>query len=257
MTRIFIDSLSSDFELSSQELVELSPDLTHHLRDVLRLVVGNQITVVVRENSQEYLAIIASVNKDGPVKVQLLKPSDRVLPIPIVSTLACGLPKGSHADQICEQVAQLGIEQIVFWGADRSVAQPKQADSKLERWQKIAEAAARQSKQNSIPKVFYFSTSTDFFSWLRSRYVASEDLLAVCSLKPEAQSIAAIRSPVGRAFLLVGPEGDFSPQEIKSLDDLGASHISLGPLVLRVETAAVVSVAMGLAIWGWRKEGFG
>lgn len=258
VTRIFIDFLqdsqtpSLDGVDSYPESVELNPELTHHLRDVLRLEEGRQLVVVNRQTGLEYFAIVAAATKESALKVQLVKKLDREIQQAVVSTLICGLPKGSHADQICEQVSQLGVERIVFWSADRSVAQPKQAGSKLDRWQKIAESAARQSKQNSIPKVYYLASSQELYAWIKSNIDKDNDAIAVCSLQPDAKLITGMTAPIGRINLVIGPEGDFSPKELSALDELGARQVSLGPLVMRVETAAVAAVSMGLAVWGWR-----
>lgn len=264
MARIFVDFIpvvseagSSEIDCLSEEaferqVLELNAELSHHLRDVLRLEVGRQLTVVSRQSGTEYLAIIAEALRDQPLKIKILRSIERTIPVPVIVTLACGLPKGSHADQICEQVAQLGVEQIIFWCADRSIVQPKQVSSKLERWQKIAEASARQSKQNSIPSVKYFASSSDFYNWIKTSTDLSRDMLAVSSLSTKASPMASVPAPQGRVHLIVGPEGDFSPEELATFDSLGATQVSLGPLVLRVETAALVSVSMGLALWGWR-----
>jgi 16S rRNA (uracil1498-N3)-methyltransferase len=243
---------SQSLVASENESIELNSDLSHHLREVLRLDEGKQLSVVCRQTGLEYLGIISSAARGSPLSIKIIRSIERSLPIPLIKTLACGLPKGSHPDQICEQVSQLGIEQIVFWLADRSVAQPKQASSKLERWQKIAETSARQSKQNSIPKVSYLTSSSEFYTWLRASSEPTKDLIAICSLAAKAEPIASIESPQGRVHLIVGPEGDFSAEELATFEELGSLHVSLGPLVLRVETAALVAVSMGLAVWGWR-----
>ena len=252
MTRIFVelpfDEIPTEFIFP--DAIELDIDVSKHLRDVLRLVEGNQVEVVCKKTKREFLAIITSTSK--VVSIKLLRPIDRILAKPVIATLVCGLPKGSHADQICEQISQLGIETIVFWIADRSVSQPKQSNNKLERWQKIAEASARQSQGNTIPKVIFLESSNKLQQWLAANTNRKEDLLAICSLSNSAKAIKEIAAPPGRAHLVVGPEGDFTAEEISSLEELGAKHVSLGPLVLRVETAAVVGCSMGLAVWGWR-----
>lgn len=253
MTRIFVDpSQYPDQPLAPDRTLTLSSELTHHLRDVLRLSEGKQITVVCSNSGREFLAIIASATRQAPVEIKIIRELEREIRRPVVATLACGLPKGSHADEICEKVAQLGIDRIVFWLADRCVADPKNIDDRLMRWKKIAEASARQSKRNTIPEVKYFLDSNTFFDWLDSAADPSSDLKTVCSLSSDAKIISDIPAPSGRVHLLVGPEGDFSDNETRQFQARAISPVSLGPLVLRVETAAIVSCAMGLAVWGWR-----
>lgn len=259
MARIFLDFLSEpEFRISEDsssyaESITLSPELSHHLKNVLRLDQGKQLNVVSKLSGVEYLAVISAISAfNDLIEIQLLRPLEKQVLRPIVSSLICALPKGSHSDQICEQVSQLGIKDLVFWCAERSVAQPKQAQTRLSRWQKIAEAAARQSKQNQIPRVAFLNSSNELSSYIKTNINSAVDSLAICSLQSKSRPIAEIVKPEGAAHLIIGPEGDFSPREFELLDNLGAQHLSLGPLVLRVETAAVVSVAMGLAAWGWR-----
>jgi 16S rRNA (uracil1498-N3)-methyltransferase len=249
LNRIFLD-----LELVSGSEIELSDELSHHLRDVLRLKEGNQLIAVSNLDSEEYLAIVTdsglgNQRQSHPLEIKILSQLPKRKLSSVVSSLICAIPKGSHSDQICEQVSQLGVDRIIFWQADRSVQKLSNPDSKLERWRKIVEASARQSCGLKIPEVLYLASTHALVRLLSDSVLGVGDMLAVCSLSENAKMPTKLQVVQARVHLLVGPEGDFSASEQEEFLKLGAIELSLGAHVLRVETAAVVAVAMIKAVW--------
>ena len=222
--------------------LELDNELSHHLRDVLRMSEGRQLTVVCKKSAAEYSAIVAEAALKKPVKIKIIARLAQNIYRPVVSSLICALPKGQHPDQICEQVSQFAVEKIILWQAERSDVKLNNPDNKLERWRKIAEASARQSQSARIPEVIFFSSTAELFGYLAELEV-SQNLLLLCSLSASAKKISDINVSRRQLHLVVGPEGDFTEQEEQAFLKLGAEPITLGKQILRVETAAVAAVA--------------
>ncbi len=244
MNRIFINS-----ELSAGEQFELDSELSHHLRDVLRLSEGKQLIAVSGLNAVESLAVVSSCQPKKPVLIKIISILNQTPARQVLGSLICALPKGSHPDQICEQVAQFGVERIIFWQAARSVAKLQNETVKIERWKKIVEASARQSHGAVIPEVLCFTSTEKLIDWLKQFDFAGKDLLAVCSLSEKAIKMKELAAPDNQVHLIIGPEGDFTPQEEELFYNLGAKPVSLGNQVLRVETAAVAAVAAVSVLW--------
>lgn len=251
--RVFIDSdrdvtnvplSESSGVLSQPVLLRLPQEISHHLKNVLRLGAGRQVTLVARESGQEYLAIISTLS-DESVEVSVLEKHPPRAPSGAVRSLLCALPKGSHSDLICEMATQLGVDRIIFWAADRTVVQLKNPADKVERWRRIAESSARQSQRSSVPEVEYVESSKALIESL----AGTDEALIVCSLLPEAILARDLAPPRRAVSLIVGPEGDFTADENSAFQNCGASFMSLGNLVLRVETAAICAIATANALW--------
>lgn len=170
-----------------------------------------------------------------------------------VASICCALLKSDHNDLVCEKACELGVESIIFWQAEHSVVQIKDGAEakKLDRWKRIAESAAKQSKKTEIPPV-ELATSLEKLVTLIDRRSLPGDLRLCCSLSPEAKPMSQVLTAGGRVHLVVGPEGDFSPKEEEALCKQGFLRVALGPHVLRSETAAIAAVAMVQAIAGWK-----
>jgi 16S rRNA (uracil1498-N3)-methyltransferase len=121
---------------------------------------------------------------------------------------------------------------------------------KLSRWQSIVESAAKQCGNDSIPRI---SVALDLKSLLDelSSLRSADDRAFICSLAPGAKLPAELTPPTNRVHLAVGAEGDFTDKEEATLCESGFEKLSLGPLVLRCETAAIVAISMVHGAWGF------
>lgn len=245
-----IPALAPDQPLNEAPLVSLNKNDSQHLSRVLRLRPGAQVLVVSRNSGCEYEAIITELGP--PILAKLIRQKPKKSFKGRVHTLAFAISKNDKNDLVCQKACELGVQQIVFWCAQRSVVKvvsDSDSKKKLRRWNDIAEAAAKQSCQNFIAKV----QIVDGIQALLSASVTSyghQNSWLWCSLSGDAKPIREIPPPKGGVGLIVGPEGDFSPQEEVSMRQAGCLPISLGPFILRAETAALVAIAMTQGIWG-------
>lgn len=223
----------------SQEKPELDPADSHHCADVLRLKPGDRVTVFDGEGKVAG-AELAEVHRKHCVL--RLEPA-RSTPEPRCSiTLVQAVPKGKTMDLILQKAVELGAAAIVPLTSERTVVRVEKEDSprKQERWQQIALEACKQCGRNKVPKVSHPTTVKGYLC------KPGVDLLLLASLQPDARPLREILSrfaeskgrPPESVAILVGPEGDFTPGEIALAKGAGALAVTLGPMILRAETAA-------------------
>lgn len=249
--RVFIDLPAGTAGTYGDTLL-LSEEDAHHFRDVLRLSEGAVLLAVDRRSSREFEAVIASTQQDS-VCIKLLRQREGRTTQSRVSSLIFALAKGGHTDEVCEKSCELGVQNIILWQSARSVvriASETEKEKKLQRWKKIAESAAKQSGNHTIPKIHIALSLPELLQTIQAiREPGDRSLL--CSLGPDAKLPAQIEAPRASVHLAVGPEGDFEPQEENSLRAAGFEAMSLGPLILRCETAAIVAISMVHGAWGF------
>jgi len=165
--------------------------------------------------------------------------------------LAVGLPKGERSDGIVEKAVELGIRRLTFFLAERSVPRPdmESRDRRLERWRRIAVETIKQCGRAWLPQIELIET----FALLLNEGETDHRRL-VGSLAPGArpfrEALDAISRPAPprRVTVFVGPEGDFSPPEYRRLFAAGVEPVTMGPAVLRTDTAAI-HAASALALF--------
>ncbi len=221
-----------------------SPEDVHHLRDVLRIVAGDAIEVVF--SGTRYRVVIEGVEETihGHVVETVLTTTES----PLVMDLYQGLAKGEKMEWVLQKGVELGLGSYFPVSTKRSVVKltGQKAEKKVERWQRIAEAAGKQSKRLvltevgpvlDLPAVIERIAAYDLFL---VAYEGSRDR----SLK---ELLSAVEKPTTRVGCFVGPEGGFADDEIEALESAGAHVVGLGPRILRTETAPLVL----LSILGW------
>ncbi len=226
-----------------REVIELSSTDSHYLRDVLRLNSGDAVEIGERGKGAIFHGEIESVG--ALVTVRLLDHIPEAAQETSISLL-CALCKGQKNEQILDWATELGASQIIFFQAERSVVRLRSTDdleTKKARFSKIATAAAQQSRQAKPPEV----TITLYLEEALPLIPSHPSLLkAICSLAPEATPLgdAVRRLPSdSHVCVVIGPEGDLSPDEHASLVNAGFIPTSLGPKGLRSELAVVTAVA--------------
>lgn len=223
----------------------LLPDTVAHHVHVLRLAAGTTITLFNGDGG-EYTATLALIEKKR-VSAEIKAHAARDVELPYAITLAQALPESSKMDWIIEKAVELGAVAIQPLSAQRCVMRlsGERMDKKLAHWQAIIVAASEQSGRNRLAQL---NPPTDCKSWM-----SRQDLHRRILLNPRAeQSLSdwARHHPPQALALMIGPEGGFTEIEEDLAIAQGALSLSMGPRVLRTETAGLAALATLNAIWG-------
>lgn len=225
-------------------IVTLPEHVAHHVQ-VIRLSAGDRITLFNGEGG-EYIATISTIEKKRvTAEVKLFEPREVELPYAI--TLAQALPEASKMDWIIEKAVELGVHAVQPLASQRCVVRlsAERATKKLQHWQGIVVAASEQSGRNRLTSL---AEPVDFNQWTQQ-----QDLHVRIMLSPRAeQSLSdwARHHPPQSVALMIGPEGGFTDKEENLAIAQGALMLSMGPRVLRTETAGIAAVAALNAVWG-------
>jgi 16S rRNA (uracil1498-N3)-methyltransferase len=204
---------------------------------VLRLGVGAAITLFDGAGG-EYAARIESLRKDA-VRVEVGAHAALERESPLDVTLAQGVSRGERMDWVVQKATELGVRRIVPLITVRSVVRldAQQAPKKLQHWRGIAVAACEQCGRNRLPEL---AAPLDFLEFLGGEVAA--DAMRLVLSPAGSLRIGAIKSPQ-KIILLIGPEGGLAPEEAEAAIDRGFTAVSLGPRILRTETAAIAALA--------------
>ncbi|HEV2886167.1 MAG TPA: 16S rRNA (uracil(1498)-N(3))-methyltransferase [Jatrophihabitans sp.] len=234
-------------DLGDGDTIVLTGGEAHHAATVKRLAVGEP--VLLSDGQGGLAEARASQVSPDRVVFQVLSRGSLPRPEPWLVVVQA-LPKGERAELAVELLTELGVDEIVPWSAARSISQWKgdRAAKGLAKWQRAAQAAAKQSRRARIPVVSELAGSEQ----VAARIAAAR---AALLLHEEAdQPLSRVRVPAdGELVLVVGPEGGLSPPELALFGECGGRPVRLGAEVLRTSTAgaaalAVLSVALGR--WG-------
>lgn len=218
--------------------VSFGPEQSRHIAVVLRQRPGARV-VVFDGTGVEYIAELQAVAPDH-VTAQIVTTRHGAQP-PMHLALLQGVPKGAKMDAVVRMGTELGVAEFVPFLSTRTVAVGR---GRTDRWRRIAVEAAKQCRRSDVPVIHEpmpLATALDC--------VTGFDLLLVFWEDERQHSLAdALRSagPVGRAALIVGPEGGLGSKDVQVAVQRGAVPVTLGPLVLRTETAGIVAVSMML-----------
>ena len=209
-----------------------------HVR-VLRLRPGEDM-IICDGKGTDYKCRLVKADREQ-VEAEVIE----VVPCPaeptVQVTVLCGLPKGDRTDYIIQKCVEAGASEIMFFQSDRCVAKPDKPEKKLERWQRIAEEAAKQSGRGIIPQVSWAGEYADALN------VANQKELGLFMYETgEREALNAVleaNSDVKTAAIVTGPEGGFAPFEADLARIVGLHICSMGERILRCETAPVVAVS--------------
>lgn len=226
-------------QLYAEEMTIKDVD-ARHISKVLRMQPGDKIQIV-SDDGVTAIAEIVAIESDS-VAVRCLEKLAESHEPSVKITLAQGLAKGEKMDFIIQKAVEMGVSSIVPVAMEHSVVRLEgvKAGKKVERWQKIAEAAAKQSKRDIIPQVQQVQTVKEMLANnpLQHKIIAyeCEDRLG---LKTALQNCGEL----DELLLIIGPEGGISEAELQLARENNAVPVSLGRRILRAETAGVVALA--------------
>jgi 16S rRNA (uracil1498-N3)-methyltransferase len=224
----------------------LTPEESHHLVAVNRARDGDTVTAFDGRGN-EWICTLASADRQN-ARLQV-RFAQKARPLPYRVTLGQALPKGGSMDSIVRKATELGVARIVPLESERTQVHidEDRSDRKLEKWQTAALEAAKQCGNPWLPEILPVESAGAFMEASRGY-----DAKLIASLQPGAKSLktvlAAFRAGAGRppanVLWLIGPEGDFTPAELSQARSCGFDPITLGPLVLRCETAAIYALSI-------------
>jgi 16S rRNA (uracil1498-N3)-methyltransferase len=221
------------------------PDLVaHHALRVLRLAVGDAVTLFNGSGGQFAATLIRADKRAAVVRVDHFDPIERESPLAM--NLAQGIAATDAMDHAVRRAVELGAASIQPLLTVRSARLPagERGEKRLAHWRQIVVAACEQCGRNRVPGVHDAQTLE---RWLGARATTVAGLV----LAPESGlALAAVRTPHAAVDLLVGPEGGLAADEVAAARDAGMTPVRLGPRVLRTETAALTALACINALWG-------
>lgn len=211
-------------------------DEAKHLAQVLRIQSGATITVFDGlGNFAE--ARVLSVSKQR-IDLMLELAESKPTPLPEI-ILAQAIPKGKNMDWIVQKAVELGVSKIQPLVTRNTIVSP--GDEKAEKWRRTALEACKQCAQFTIPVI---AEPIGFDAWIKSPDPSELKIIASLAENPENfRETLAAHPEIESVTILIGPEGDFTPQETEVALAAGFIPVTLGDLVLRVETATLFSIS--------------
>lgn len=226
-------------------IFQLDAEASHHIKNSLRLRTGDEI-IVVMPNENAYQCRIHSISS-RKVSAEVIDFYVARSESPLHITLGIALIPGRKIDMIIRQASELGVSKICPFQSRYSQFSRKQQEKRMDRWKKIIKSACQQAGRTrlvSLENIVLFediltkrSPSLGLIAWENEHENSIKDIYME-------------DSKVRDIFVLVGPEGGFTNDEVKKAKEAGFIPFSLGPRILRCETATIVSVAIIQHHWG-------
>ncbi len=228
----------------SDKSVIITGSDVNHIRNVLRMKPGEEISVSNGQDGREYRCGILSLEEDC-IRCELRFIKEDGVELPSKIYLFQGLPKADKMELIIQKAVELGVYQVIPVATKRCVVKldDKKAKSKIARWQGIAEAAAKQSKRGIIPQVNEVMSFRDAV-----RYAADMDVKLIpyelAEGMEKTKALIEHIEPNRSIAVFIGPEGGFEEEEIRLALESGIEPVTLGRRILRTETA-------GMTVLSW------
>lgn len=221
--------------------IELDEDESHHALRVIRVRIGEAVTVLDGAGGVYECVVNAASKKAVTLEA---KSATKAAPLPYRITLFQSIPKGKVMDYIVQKATELGAAEIVPIMTERTVVEiaDESSEAKVRKWRAVALEAIKQCGSPWLPKI---AAPLDFSAALKTR---GEEVGFVASLHEGAREISEHLKRLSiapkAAAIWVGPEGDFTAREVEQLVGAGVLPMTLGPLVLRCDTAAISAIAV-------------
>lgn len=231
MQRYFVEP-----HLFSEQEVTIVGDDVHHIVNVMRAKPGEEIVVCDGAGRSAVARLVSLSAKE--VTAEIVRFLDEQTELPIRITIGQGLPKGEKMEWILQKGTEMGAHAFFPFTSERTIVKldAKKEAKKLERWRKIVKEAAEQSHRAVLPEIL---PPASFRQAIAS---AASYAQRVIAYEKEGGStlhqVFAAMKPGESLVVLIGPEGGFSPNEVAQAESMGFQSVSLGPRILRTETAS-------------------
>ncbi len=237
-------------QVEREKIRVTGPDV-NHIKNVLRMRVGEEVTVTGSGEAASGVVYRCAISafRDDEVELTILSAEEGKNELPCRITLFQGVPKSDKLELIIQKAVELGVYEIVPVSMKRCVAkiEPRKEEAKLKRYNGISESAAKQSGRNIIPEVKGVMT----LKQAMQNAAAMTHVIVPYELAEnmeETRKIIDGIKPGESIAIFIGPEGGFEKSEVEALMEQGAKPVTLGPRILRTETAPL----MILSILGYK-----
>lgn len=226
----------------NMNVVKIIENDVNHIKNVLRLGIGKEIEVCDINNSNNYLCKIIELD-NKVVKAKILGKMENTNESQVYLHIFQGIPKQEKMETIIQKTTEIGVCEITPLFMNRCIVKldDKTAIKKVERWQKIAEVAAKQSKRDKIP-IINLPINIKYVY----EKIANYDIVLVAYENEEKLSIKSVLKKINkqsqgeiRIAVIIGPEGGIEEKEIECFEKMGAKVVTLGKRILRTETAPI------------------
>ena len=236
MRRLFYKGILAD-------KIKITGQDAHHLMHVMRAKAGQKVTVVDDEGSVALMEMTAFTAES--VELTLKERLEGNTESPLELTLVQCLLKADKMDWVVQKAVELGADRICPVASQNCVVQydSKKAEQRRQRWQKIADEAAKQCGRTKLLKV---EPICSFKEWLAKSSFGEDNPLYFCYENEEQQTLKETlqATNAAKASALIGPEGGFTLDEAQAIEQAGGRSVTLGPRILRAETAAIASLSV-------------
>lgn len=224
-----------------EDVIEIVGSDVNHIKNVLRLRIGDQIQICNQDTQKNYLCEIRSMDKEV-VQLKRLEKLENTTEGNVKLDIFQGLPKADKMEFVLQKGTELGVSKFIPVAFKRSIVKlsGKDETKKIERWQKIAEMAAKQAKRDLVPEVEYLIPVKEICA-----FVPEYDVVLVAYeeekqnyIKNELFNIKNTKENL-KIAVVIGPEGGIEKEEVEILKKAGAKIVSLGKRILRTETVAL------------------
>lgn len=213
----------------------------NHISNVLRMQIGDEIQICDTDSAQNYLAQIETISKNE-IKCKIIKEIESNVESKIYIHIFQGLPKADKMELIIQKSTELGVKEITPTQMERSIVKidGKDAVKKVQRWQKIAEVAAKQSGRDIIPKINEIKNIKNVYQLCKNYDIVivayeNEKTITLKQVLKQAKK----ENKFSKIAVVIGPEGGIDTKEIQNMQENGAKIITLGNRILRTETVAL------------------
>ena len=233
--RFFVESLAEP-----GKRLTLRDDEAHHMLNVIRVRTGEEVLLFDGSGREAHARLAEAKRREARLDILSVEEVDREPPRTL--TLACALPRATRMDWLVEKCCELGVARLIPMVTQRSVVKPsRREDNQVRRWQRTVIEAAKQSGRTRLMEVTSILPFGSVFE--QARHAAAR---IIASPGPGAEPLATLAARLEESatvFALIGPEGGFTAEEVELAMKAGCEPVSLGPRILRVETAAIALAA--------------
>ena len=235
----------SKFFVNSNQIrnnkIEIIGEDINHIKNVLRLGIGEDIKICDKDNSQNYICKISNINFES-IECDIIEKISNKTEANVELHIYQGLPKADKMELIIQKGTELGVSEFIPTNLKRCIVKlsGKDEEKKIDRWRKIAEVAAKQSGRDIVPNVGMIENIKSICEKIQEYDIVlvAYEMEENNFLKTELLNIKNTKDKY-KIAVVIGPEGGIDTEEIKLLKESGAKIISLGKRILRTETVAL------------------